>query len=645
MAVGEHTPDGETLHKRLMEKFGQADRLHAVYRQRWEHFYALYRGFTDWQQSIASGKPRDVYNGLEEARREWGAELFIPRTFATVETIVPRMVGNRPRMLALPRRKTTRPENAKNMQFVVDAQQSQIDYELKLSKSIKVGLILGLAVQKVAWQKLSREKRSLKKPTVEMKDGPAWVEGDPEKVAVFDDPNVWHVDPFDWLWDPYASSMDDMRFCFHRTWRDTSYCWRKIESGDWTPLVREKLTGEDVQASSPSSRYEELHASRLKSASLGRYSQEPDSSQSGMHEVLEFHDGDNVVTILDRQTVVNKAANPSWHGQIPFVIFRPMDAATEQLPGIGVVEPMEHLQLELNTLRSQRRDNATIKLNAPLVYGVGKIAPEDLVFGPGKAIPAHGDVNEALKQLIIGDIPNSSYQEDQGLVGDMEVVSGVSDPVTGAGVGDADTATGVQLVQAAANERIKGMVARAMDELVIPATRLFGELNQQHIIENRDVRLPSPPVPGEPDRRWTWEKVSPEGLQGEYDWEPKGGAISPENTVQDRSDAQAWVQLLASPIGEFIDREKIALRVVELMGADHPESLVRPPTQPLPEQLPQAFEQVLAELGMDPAQAQQVVQHALELAVQAEQEQDEQPEPGQNGNAPAVEQPAAGPVQ
>jgi hypothetical protein len=35
-------------------------------------------------------------------RREWGAELFIPFAYRTVETIVPRMLAHRPKMNPLP---------------------------------------------------------------------------------------------------------------------------------------------------------------------------------------------------------------------------------------------------------------------------------------------------------------------------------------------------------------------------------------------------------------------------------------------------------------------------------------------------------------------------------------------------------------
>jgi hypothetical protein len=40
---------------------------------------------------------------VSDAVNTWGAELFIPFCFSTVETIVPRMVAKGPRMIVVPR--------------------------------------------------------------------------------------------------------------------------------------------------------------------------------------------------------------------------------------------------------------------------------------------------------------------------------------------------------------------------------------------------------------------------------------------------------------------------------------------------------------------------------------------------------------
>jgi hypothetical protein len=77
------------------------------------------------------------------------------------------------------------------------------------------------------------------------------------------------------------------------------------------------------------------------------------------HEVWEFHDGEQVITVLDRQWPVQMAKNPLWHGELPFQVYRP-NRIPHRMVGRGEVEPNEDLQDEINTFRTQRLDNNTL---------------------------------------------------------------------------------------------------------------------------------------------------------------------------------------------------------------------------------------------------------------------------------------------
>jgi hypothetical protein len=69
---------------------------------------------------------------------------------------------------------------------------------------------------------------------------------------------------------------------------------------------------------------------------------------------------------------------------MPFHVYRPTPLQ-KQMVGIGELEPIEHLQRELDTLRSQRRDAATIALNAGYAYDDAAIEPRTLRTGGGPA--------------------------------------------------------------------------------------------------------------------------------------------------------------------------------------------------------------------------------------------------------------------
>jgi hypothetical protein len=89
---------------------------------------------------------------------EWGAELFIPYAFSTVETILPRMLSQAAEHHRQARDQASE-ENVENIKATIEAQQEQIDYELILQKIARNGLMGGLGVQKVYWRRDERPKK------------------------------------------------------------------------------------------------------------------------------------------------------------------------------------------------------------------------------------------------------------------------------------------------------------------------------------------------------------------------------------------------------------------------------------------------------------------------------------------------------
>jgi hypothetical protein len=122
-----------------------------------------------------------------------------------------------------------------------------------------------------------------------------------------------------------------------------------------------------------------------------------------IHEVWEWHDGDRVLTVLDRQVLVQDAENPMV-GQLPFQIYRPTPLQ-KQMVGIGEIEPIEHLSREL-TRCGRARDAGTIALCAGYAYDDAAIDEEDLVFGPASAIRVrNANPSNALMPLPKAEVP------------------------------------------------------------------------------------------------------------------------------------------------------------------------------------------------------------------------------------------------
>jgi hypothetical protein len=229
---------------------------------------------------------------------------------------------------------------------------------------------------------------------------------------VFDDWTVETIDLADFLWDPFGCKLEEgahgsCRFVIHRTRRDTRYVLDRIAKGDWNTAAAQVLEEDDVK----SVRLEPVGRRVLHPVKGGRVLGTPNAD--GIHEILEFHHEDGrIITVLDKQIPVAMGRSPYRHGQMPFAVFRPATAGIPQLAGHRDHRTVAQLLRELSTLRSQRRDNAALVLAKVWGMDDGAIDINDLQFFPGAVIPTHGMPREAIYPLEVGDIPNSSYNEE-----------------------------------------------------------------------------------------------------------------------------------------------------------------------------------------------------------------------------------------
>jgi hypothetical protein len=536
-------------------------RAHMRFRERRDRLYARYRGYKELLAEFKETSEPDRPRLLRSAENGYGQPLAIPLAFAIVETVLPRMLSNRPRMLISPRGPASE-SNVQNMRYLVDSQQEKINYELVLQDIGKDGLIPGLGVQKVLWRTDKRKRKMLARGILH----PLIVtEG---VVTEFDGPVAERVDPIDFFGDPYASEISSpagrvMEWAVCRTWRSDKYVLERMAQGLWL-----QLDEREVKSLSSKQRYEEAVAQDPNRAG-------DTAGWGGIHEVLEFHDGERLVTVLDREWLCVDMPNPYWHGELPFQLYRPTKVPGE-LYGIGEIEPLEDVFAEMNELRTNRRDNQRITNQQVFAYDEGVIDSADIKFGPGITIPVNGDPRELLYPIPSRGLDNAGYQEEAALIANIDRVSGVSDVTAGAEGSVQQTATGAQLVNAAASIRIQNKTRRLEAETIKPGARHFGLLSQQMIRSAVDIRIPSPPTPENPEARYQWYKIDPLGIQGEFEWEAEGGATAPENVPQKRQDAQTKMGMLQNPA---INQQQMLVSILEDLGFKQPQQYLAPPPQ------------------------------------------------------------------
>lgn len=597
------------LRNRVIADWDFAEGMHKTWREQAEGQYRNYRNFKDWRESYTSASPRDRDTVVRDGQATWDAQLYIPYAFSTVETVLSQMLAHRPHMLIQPRDEEAI-GNVDNMEFLIDAQQERIRYELVLQDIGKDGLIAGLGWQKIYWDHDVRVRKRVVKRKLPLSIPFGNYAQKRVRETITDDWTAERCEPLDMRWDPYASDVPNCGYIIDRKWRDAKYVAKMVELGIWTLPPGWDL--EDLLACGTEQRhYTETFQNRNAASGLPNWAQQ---SGGRRYEVWEHHDRETVVTLLGREVPVQIGENPCWSGGYPFQAYRPTTAGNGLLPGIGEIEPLEHLIREMNTLRTQRRWAVALAIQKVMAYRAGVVDPDDLKMAPGMLWPVNGDPNELLKEISFTEPPFMAVKEEERLEANIDRTSGVGDPLTGASAA-AGTATEAQLVRAAASTRIQNKARRLEVELIECGGNYAVELNQQKILTNRLIKVPLPPEPYEAERRWAWKQVAPHELWGKMAVKVAGGSTMAENIPQDRQDGMQLANLLGG--NPNIQQRKLLETVLEKFGIENPQLWLVPEG---PRLSPRVLE-ILAERGVRPDMIEDAVQQAMAEDPTAGQEQ------------------------
>lgn len=596
------TDQERQLVERARKDFQYASKARKPYEDRWAKWYGLHRQYRRFAEeaTVASERDRDMV--VDEAKRTFGAELFIPYVFAVIETMLPRLLMNNPRMRVKPRHKALNRDRAEAVRMMFEERQREIDYALRLIPVARSGLMYGLGVSKNFWDRKERSTLALERSSIRARIMGPYVK---PRVDVNEGPQMEDVDILNFFWDPAAKDLDTSRFVIHRTWRSLDYIAERVKRREWAPV-----SIEDVKQMSPENPRDSVFKDRQEAAGL---TTEQDSSHDRLHEIWEWHhEGRKLGTVLDGQIPVQMGEG---FEEYPFSIWRPTLQQTEFV-GIGEIEPIVSLQHELNTLRSMRLDNAMLTMQKAFIYAEGLVDPADFIIGPGKGIPVEGGaIADAIQPINFGELPGSAYQETQEIKSDIELATAVSEAVAGGGGssgGANETATGAQIVQAAANTRVELKTKMLSHEAVASDTRQWLEMFRQHtLLTPREIAVEGP-------QGYEWVEITGEDLDLVEAVLPEDDSLAPENGPQKRNDALALNNQLAGE--QVIDprkRVRYLLDAHDIPDADAwilPEQMEMNPQ--VAQQVGQTLHATLLEAGMDEEKAQAVTLAVMQRSME-----------------------------
>lgn len=614
--AGIATRDDLTLEQRaslekVCRRFVAAERLHKQLEPRWNTFYGLSRNWRRGANGFNQARtPKDKDVVIDELRRQFGQELFIPYCFTVIETNVPRILSKAPRYRALANELDPTTEEARRpLEALYERDSLEMRYERKLQETVRSGLRYGLGVQKSYWEKKTRDGKKLVPRALglgrRVKD---------TQIVVFEGPQTESVDIYDFFWDPAAYDLESAQYVIHRTWRSFEYIRERVEEGG---RLRDQglekgwldLDLEEIKKLSSSTARGEAWSGRWEAAGLTGY--QPEGNE--LYEVWEYHDRDQVITTLGGKAgiLAQEDINPFLHGDYPFEIYRPT-LIEHEFCGSGEVEPIAHLQWELNTLRGQRRDAATLALNRGYFYERGKINPKEIVVGAGVFNPVNGPPNEVIQPMPFVDLPASGDTEEQAIKSDIELTSAISEAVVGSSA--ESTATGTQLVQQAAGYRIRQKARNLHTDLLVPETKKRKALYEQHLVayeQSRSVRVEDPTTP----TGFAYLTVTPEMFMADVEVLPVDGSTEPDDPAQKKHDAMELAQSLA-PFAEVLKPQELVKYILDQHDIEDTSKWVREGPSPeqasaqIAERLSGAFMDAMREAGVESEEAEQILAEA-----------------------------------
>lgn len=420
-------PD-ETVEKRaiahVVETAQTFEQMTSHLRTKWLRYYDLYRSFTTGN------------------RERWQSKLFIPKAFEVVEKVAPRLTAHNPKFLVVAK-------NARSNEFVsllrryLDFVWEDQRLQSEMRNWAKSMLIYGTAFVKVDWTIKTNKTR--KKASVDGED----VELE-EELLFQEIPTFKTVDIFDVLVDPREPDIQKGLGLVHKI--------DNVIVTDLDPDVYFNL--DKIKKRKPD---REMDSDKKQKFNIKGI---PDDANKPYFTVKEYwglfdpnDDGDlveYVIAVADDSTLIRYEENPFITEQMPNG-FRPLVAIQDQpVPnefyGIGEIEPIESLQIEVNTLRNQRMDNVNLGINQ--IWRVDPdsgINPTQVVSKPGQLIFAR---QGEIEPMFNRDVPVSSYEEENAINRDIQTATGTIDfTQEGGSQGFTNTATGERIRANEANSR------------------------------------------------------------------------------------------------------------------------------------------------------------------------------------------------
>lgn len=478
-----------------------------------------------------------MYHGiLPEKNTPWpgASNLHIPITQIVVDTITSiianSILGNSPIVTVRPYPElgVDTEEAARKLEcFLNYATREEIrGFRQVFTQWVRQAVLYGTAILKVVW---STETRNIK-----VRD---FLEGGKKLITVktYDAPRLCVVDLENFIIPSFARDIQDAPFVAERIFVPLQVLKQREKEGFYSgidELVTMMYQPPEVErqgADELGVRYPQL----IEGVDIYDYWGGYDLDGDGYEE--EYH----IVMAADQPKILRIEEPPYYHGKRPYVRYNFL-REPNQFYGIGVGQMIQHLQEEINAIHNQRMDNVNLIINKVFKYRPNEYFedPDDIIFAPGSKIP----VNEMddIMPLVTGDVPVSSYNEEQIVRDYIERLTGVTDfslgriPSTArrtpATLGVAVIAEGNKKLQ----ERLI-LLQESLEEVLDMVQWLY----YQFIPQEKVFKAPGASV---------LMTITPEDLRHQYRFDITGADVTTSKEIRFQQSLQMYALLSNNPI-------------------------------------------------------------------------------------------------
>lgn len=509
-------------------------------------------------------KWRESYDNYKMSRSEssdpYRANVFVPVTFWSVETIVPRLVGQNPTVTAHPVDEEDVPK-ARFLSRIIDVQwRKEMGMFDKVVSFAKSAALFGTGVMKMYWQ------------------GKA------------DRPHADVLNLFDFYCNPLIPSIDEMPSVIHRSFVPQS-------------SLTKEAGYKNMEFVSDSSPMKFSDSSDRDSDSIGHTDlNEVTTVPSGdLVEILEWWSDERVITVAnpgDTPVLIRDMDNPFEHGKKPFVSYQlNHDAAPNRFYGSGIGDELLDIQDTVNTSMNQIIDNINLSINQMMKVRRGaNIHPLELISRPGGVV--HVDNLADIEPMVMPDRTGAAQQLQQQLLFYAQNMTGATDLARG--LGATDTATGIAIRDKNVGTRFNLML-RGLEEAIEQMGDLIAKLDMQFLTEKKvarfDVRELTPdelelfPEIRDVKRGLVFVKFDKDDIKGNYDIEVNVDSTTSMDKGVLQKQLLDFLAIAGSDPNIKIRRKDIYERMLSFMGFSDAGNFFEEEEVPVPEESPGPVEE------------------------------------------------------